>query len=86
MEIEFTSGRSTVGKFRMESLLSWRSTPRSGCANVGNRNGDQQAAYAVAAWLHHADGDGSLVRFFHPPLDPNEQSVAQVEGWILGVT
>lgn len=36
--------------------------------NDGERNGDQQAAYAVTAWLTRADLDDSLARFFHPPL------------------
>ena len=53
--------------------------------NEGERNGDQQAAYAVAGWLRRADLDGSLASFFHPPLEPCEQSLAEVEGWILGV-
>jgi hypothetical protein len=24
-------------------------------------------------------------QFFHPPLDPQEREIAEVEGWILGV-
>ncbi|MGI9166466.1 MAG: hypothetical protein ACR2G5_08785 [Pyrinomonadaceae bacterium] len=27
----------------------------------------------------------SLARFFDPPLEPSEQLVGQIEGWILGV-
>ena len=50
------------------------------------RNGDQQAAFSVAAWLQRADRDGSLSRYFQPPLEPNERTQAKVEGWILGVT
>lgn len=53
--------------------------------NDGERNGNQQAAYAVTAWLRRADLDSSLVRFFHPPLEPREQSQALIEGWILDV-
>ena len=53
--------------------------------NNQNRNGDQQAAYAVAAWLRRVDREGSLEGFLHPRLEPSEQSLAQVEGWILGV-
>ena len=53
--------------------------------NNQNRNGDQQAAYAVAAWLKRVDREGSLEGFLHPRLEPSEQSLAQVEGWILGV-
>jgi hypothetical protein len=52
---------------------------------VKGLNNDQQAAYAVAAWLRRADMDGSLQRFLNPPLEPQERTLAQVEGWILGV-
>ncbi|MBZ5551628.1 MAG: hypothetical protein LAO21_02830 [Acidobacteriia bacterium] len=50
-----------------------------------DRNKDQQAAYAVSAWLLRADPDGSLQQFLKPPLKPVECAVAQIEGWILGV-
>jgi hypothetical protein len=49
------------------------------------RDGDEQAAYAVAAWLQRADLNGSLGSYFNPPLTPEEREVAAVEGWILGV-
>ena len=49
------------------------------------RTADQHDAYSVAAWLRHADLDGSLVSFFDPYLSPPERTVAQVEGWILGI-
>jgi hypothetical protein len=49
------------------------------------RDGDEQAAYAVAAWLQRAAQGGSLGSFFNPPLTPEERGVAAVEGWILGV-
>lgn len=49
------------------------------------RNGDQHAAYAVAAWFQRADQNGWLARYFDPPLKSDERAVAQVEGWILGV-
>lgn len=51
-----------------------------------DRNGDQQAAFAVAAWMRRADLNESLARFLNPPLEPQEQTLAKVEGWILGVT
>lgn len=50
-----------------------------------DRTSDQQAAYSVAAWLRRADLNGSLPRFFDPPLESQERTVAQIEGWILGV-
>jgi hypothetical protein len=56
-----------------------RSFPRQ------DRTKDQHDAYSIAAWLSHADEDGSLPRFLKPDLTPSEQAVAQVEGWILGV-
>jgi hypothetical protein len=49
------------------------------------RNHDQHDAFSIAAWLRHADRDGSLANFLKPGLSPAERAVAQVEGWILGV-
>ncbi|MGA7450865.1 MAG: hypothetical protein WBW73_06170 [Rhodoplanes sp.] len=54
-------------------------------ANEG-RTGDQHDAYCIAAWLSRADRNGSLVTFLKPDLTPPERVVAQVEGWILGVS
>jgi hypothetical protein len=50
-----------------------------------NRDGDQQAAFAAAAWLRRADQNGSLTQFFNPQLTPLERDLALIEGWILGV-
>jgi hypothetical protein len=50
-----------------------------------DRDGDEQAAFTVAAWLQRADRNGSLESYFNPPLTPEEREVAVVEGWILGV-
>ncbi len=49
------------------------------------RTGDQHDAYSIAAWLSLADRDGSLAGFLKPDLPPPERTVAQAEGWILGV-
>ena len=49
------------------------------------RTGDQHDAYSIAAWLSRADRDGSLEALLKPDLTPPERTVAQVEGWILGV-
>jgi hypothetical protein len=49
------------------------------------RTGDQHDAFSIAAWLSRADRNGSLVAFFNPDLSPPERTLAQVEGWILGV-
>jgi len=54
-------------------------------ANDEERTPDQHAAYATAAWLRRADMNGSLPIFFNPPLESEEQTIAQIEGWILGV-
>ena len=53
-------------------------------ANEG-RTGDQHDAFSIAAWLSRADRDGSLAAFLKPELSPPERTLAQVEGWILGV-
>ena len=50
-----------------------------------DRNQDQHDAYSVATWLRQTDIDGSLSRFLLPSLAPAERTLAQVEGWILGV-
>ena len=55
-----------------------------GFANEG-RTGDQHDAYIIAAWLSRADQDGSLAAFLNPDLSPPERTLAEVEGWILGV-
>jgi hypothetical protein len=55
-----------------------------GFANEG-RTGDQHDAFCISAWLSRADRDGSLTAFLNPDLSPPERTLAQVEGWILGV-
>jgi hypothetical protein len=40
------------------------------------RDGDEQTAYAVAAWLQRADLNGSLGSYFNPPLTPEERDIA----------
>jgi len=55
------------------------SFPRDG------RNSHQQDAYAAAEWLRRSDLDDSLERFFSPNLTEHERTVAEVEGWILGI-
>jgi hypothetical protein len=50
-----------------------------------NRTSHQHDAYSVAVWLRRADQDGSLSALLNPDLTPSERTVAQVEGWILGV-
>jgi len=50
------------------------------------RTGDQHDAFSIAAWLSHADRDDDLDSYLKPRLTPAERAVAEVEGWILGVT
>ncbi len=50
------------------------------------RNVHQQDAFAVCCWLEAMDSMKQLDRFFDPPLTAAERRVAELEGWILGVT
>jgi len=52
----------------------------------GDRDADEQAAYATAAWLQRADRSGTLSGFLNPSLTAEERGVANIEGWILGVS
>ena len=70
-------GKSVVAE--VYPSLSTRRFPKE------DRDGDEQAAFAVAAWLQRADQTGSLTSFLSPPLTPEEREVAKIEGWILGV-
>jgi hypothetical protein len=49
------------------------------------RTSDQHDAYSVALSLQRADLDGTLPGYFEPRLQPSERSVAEIEGWILGL-
>jgi len=71
------SGRSTIAE--VYPALWNRSLAREG------RTGDQHDAYSIAARLSRADRDGSLAAFLNPNLMPPERTLAQAEGWILGV-
>jgi hypothetical protein len=55
-----------------------------GFASEG-RTGDQHDAFSIAAWLSRTDRDGRLAAFLNPDLLAPERTLAQVEGWILGV-
>ena len=50
-----------------------------------SKDGDEQAAYAAAAWLQRADQNGSQTGFFSPSLTTEECGIAKIEGWILGL-
>ena len=49
------------------------------------RTADQHDAYSIAAWLSRADHSGDLAASLTPILTPDEDIMARVEGWILGV-
>jgi hypothetical protein len=74
---ELPPGKSVLAEI-YPSLWS-KDYPRKG------RTPDQQDAYAAAAWLRQVDLDGRLDLFLKPSMLPDENPVAQVEGWILGV-
>lgn len=74
---DIPAGRSTVAE--VYPALWSRSFARE------DRTGDQHDAYSIAAWLSHSDRHGKLAAFLKPELTPCERTVAQVEGWILGV-
>jgi hypothetical protein len=49
------------------------------------RNSHQHAAYSAARRLQEVDAAGNLTGWFAPSLLPAEKTVAQLEGWILGL-
>lgn len=51
-----------------------------------DRDSHQQDAFAVAKWLHQVDENGWLPQFLAPSMQTEDRRIAQVEGWILGVT
>jgi hypothetical protein len=75
---DIPAGRSAIAE--VYPALWSRSFAREG------RDGNQHDAYCIAAWLSRADRNGSLVAFLNPDLSPPERTLAQVEGWILGVS
>jgi len=50
-----------------------------------DRNGHQQDAYSVARCLREADADGRLYEALGWPTERQDRTVAESEGWILGV-
>lgn len=74
---EIPDGKSVVAE--VYPSLWMRRFPRD------NRDGDEQAAYAAAAWLQRTDRDGSLSGFLNPNVTAQERGIAKIEGWILGV-
>ncbi len=50
-----------------------------------DRNPHQHDAYSVARWMRQSDAAGTLAMHFQPRLSPAERTLAQLEGWILGL-
>ena len=75
---DIPAGRSAIAE--VYPALWSRSFAREG------RTATSMTPISIAAWLSRADRDGSLAAFLKPDLTPPERAVAQVEGWILGVT
>jgi hypothetical protein len=57
----------------------------SACFPREGRTRDQHDAYSIASWMRRADRAGSLAALFEPALSPDERTIAEIEGWILGV-
>jgi hypothetical protein len=76
------SGRSTAGR---SAIVEIYPTLWSRSFGHEGRTGDQRDAFTIAAWLSRADRSGSLAAFLKSELSPPERTLAQVEGWILGV-
>lgn len=77
-----TTGYPTPGKSVLAEVYPslWnRSYP------VRNRTPDQHDAYSIARWMRETDARDLLAGHFNPALPPDEQTRADVEGWILGV-
>lgn len=49
------------------------------------RNAHQHDAYSAARWMAETDTRDELGTWFHPRLNGQEEAIARVEGWILGV-
>lgn len=50
-----------------------------------DRNPHQHDAYSAARWMQESDAADTLATFFYPQLRSAERTLAQLEGWILGI-
>ena len=50
-----------------------------------DRNPHQHDAYSAARWMQESDAVETLTNYFNPQLRPAERTLAQLEGWILGI-
>jgi hypothetical protein len=74
---QIPAGRSAVAE--VYPALWSRTFPQQ------DRDGHQHDAYSIAAWMRRADQNGSMPLFVHVDLEAQERTVAEIEGWILGV-
>lgn len=74
---EIAAGKSAIAE--VYPALWSRGYAREG------RTPDQHDAYSAAEWMRCADLEGKLSGFLDPPLDPADRTLADLEGWILGV-
>ena len=79
VEIPITPVEQSATPGGDQAALFWKCHRRRRRFPKDGRDGDEQAAYAVAAWLQRADQGGSLKSFFKPMLTPEEREVAVVE-------
>jgi hypothetical protein len=75
---DIPAGRSAI-------VEAYPSMWRRGRTVPENMTADQYDAFTIADWLRRADQDEQLSRALNPRLTPAERTVAEVEGWILGV-
>lgn len=52
---------------------------------VDGRTADEHDAYSISRWLYSMHASGNLPAVLAGPSDPTARSLAEVEGWILGV-
>jgi hypothetical protein len=49
------------------------------------RNSHQHDAYTVARWMRAQDSNHHLINHLLPRFTPTERTIADTEGWILGL-
>jgi hypothetical protein len=52
---------------------------------IMDRTPDQHDAYSAVCWMQEIDAEEKLSTYFHPSWSRLEESLAPVEGWILGI-
>jgi hypothetical protein len=70
--LDFPAGKSVVAE--VYPALWSRSFPQE------DRDGHQQDAYAIAAWMRQVDSNGSLPTYTSPSLDTADREAVEIEG------